>query len=139
LREMDVTIPEAGDDSLSSTVNDPRIIRDLDFAATADRGDDPAGGQDDGIRERGGIRRWIYPASHEGECLCVRGDAAASHRAKKEKEKRGAEQFPDHRRSLEFCVSVTWCVDEKEHVGPNDTRSGRPRFDSSCSLSNDIG
>src|ERR1700738_5176875 len=101
LREMDVTIPEAGDDSLSSTVNDPRIIRDLDFAATADRGDDPAGGQDDGIRERGGVRRWIYPASHEGECLCVRADAAASHRAKKEKEKRGAEQFPDHRRSLE--------------------------------------
>src|SRR5260370_7814055 len=39
LREMDVTIPEAGDDSLSSAVNDPRIVRDLDFAATPHRGD----------------------------------------------------------------------------------------------------
>ena len=113
LREMDVTIPEAGHDSLSSAVNDPRIIRDLDFAATADRGDGAPGHQDDGIHERGGIRRWVYPASQESECLCACGDAEASHHAEEEKQKRGAEQISDHGRSLELCMSAPRSVEER--------------------------
>jgi hypothetical protein len=94
---MDVTIPEAGNNGLSGAIDDARILRDLDFTAAADRGDDAPGRQDDGIHERGGIRRRVYPASHEGECLRICGDTEGS-RAKKEKDKRGAEQIPDHRR-----------------------------------------
>ncbi len=75
LREMDVTVPEAGNDGLSGAVDDLRIFRDLDFAAAADRGDDAIGGDDDGIRERGGIRRFDYVAARENEGLRVCGDA----------------------------------------------------------------
>src|SRR5450432_356385 len=112
LRKMDVTIPEAGDDSLSSAVNDPRIIRDLDFATTADRGDGAPGRQDDGIYERGGIGRWVYPASHESDLLLIRGDAETSRHAE-EKRKRGAEQISDHGRSLELCMSAPRSVEER--------------------------
>src|SRR6478609_7417811 len=89
LREMDVTIPEAGNDGLSSAVNDLRIIRKPDLAAAPDRRDDPPGRQNDGVRKRGGVWRGVYATSHQGERLCVSGDAETSRHAKKEQEKRG--------------------------------------------------
>src|SRR5579872_2644932 len=133
LRKMDVTIPEAGNDGLSSAVNDLRIIRKPDLTAAADRRDDSPGCQNDGVRQRGGVWRGVYAASHQGERLCVSGDAETSRRAKEQKEKRGAEPISDHGRNpLIWRVGDTLGRGQK-HDGANDTPSVRLRIDSSCS------
>jgi hypothetical protein len=97
---MDVAVPEAGNDGLSGAINDARAMGDLDFVAAADRGDDAGGGYNDGVRERRGIRRGVYFAPDQSECLCVCCDAGASRQAEKEKEKCFAKPIPDHRRGL---------------------------------------
>ena len=70
-REMNVAVPEAGDDGLAGAIDDARIARDLDFAAAADRGDDAAGATNHRIRERRRVGRRDRAASDERECLRV--------------------------------------------------------------------
>ena len=98
-REMDVAVPEAGDDGLAGAIDHARIGRDLHVAAAADRGDDAVGRDDDRIVERRGVRRRVDLAAHEREGLRVGRSADAGGRRKQAMEKRGAEQISDHAES----------------------------------------
>jgi hypothetical protein len=60
---MNMTVPEAGNDSLACTIDDTRILGNPDFAAAADRGDDATGRYNDRVEERRGVRRSVYAAS----------------------------------------------------------------------------
>src|ERR1700722_6375978 len=99
LREMNVTVPETGNNGLASAINDACILGNLDFATAADRGDNATGRYNDRIGERDGVRRSVYAASHHGERLSGCGSVAAGSPAEK-KEKRDAERIPDHEQSL---------------------------------------
>jgi hypothetical protein len=115
---MDVTVPEAGNDGLSAAIDDARVFRDLDFAAAADRVDDATGDYNDRIGERGGVRRSVDAAACENECLRMCGSAAKGSPAEKEHGERNAKPIPDHRRSLECCMSTAPDIEERR-VEPN--------------------
>src|SRR5207249_4474124 len=80
LREMNVTVPEAGNDGFSAAIDDAGIVGQLDFAALADRGDHAAGRYDDDVGEWAGVRRRIYLAAHENEFLRARRGARKNRR-----------------------------------------------------------
>src|ERR1051326_985779 len=105
LSEMDVTVPEPGDDGLSRTIEDACILGNVDLAPPADRSDDAARADDHGIQDRSSGRRRIDLGADESENPIL-GMADRCRRAEDQHHaERDGRQVADHGRDL---ISLMW-------------------------------
>ncbi len=90
-REMDVTVPEAGNNRLSGAIDHARLWRDLNVACAADCADGATGNDNNRIRQRRGVGRGVHAASPQNQRLRARCGARGNGGTKQAKGQRGAE------------------------------------------------
>jgi hypothetical protein len=100
LREMNVAVPEAGDNGLAGAIDYVCAFGDLDIACTAYGLDSAIGNDNDCIRQRSGIGRADERAALQGQRLGARRDTGGNSHTEKADEKRGTKPIADHFRHL---------------------------------------